>query len=209
MKRPIDLDTWSRRENYLFFRDFPNPYYTVTVRMDVTLARIRAGKAGVRFSQYLCYASLRAVNGIEELRYRQIDGRVWLFDAIRLNTPVPLPDHTFKSVIVPYRPTLAEFAAESERIRAAALAGEGDAYGADTRKDTFCISINPWYDFTGMSFQIGPHAGEEIPLSVIGKMSEREGVWSVPAATRFHHGFADGYHAGRYFEAFQHNLDTL
>lgn len=209
MKTLIDTDGWARRENYLFFREFPNPYYSLTVRMDVTRARERAREAGVRFSQYLCYASLRAVNAVEALRYRQIDGQVWLFDAIRLNTPVALPDHSFRSVIIPYAPTLDAFAAEAERIREAALRGEGNAYGADAIKDTFCISINPWYDFTGLSFQTGPCPGEEIPLAMIGKVSEHEGRLSVPVATRFHHGFVDGYHVGQYLELFQRNLDTL
>lgn len=209
MKRQIDIDNWSRRENYLFFRDFSNPFYAVTVRMDVTRARERARTAGVRFSQYLCYAALAAANSVEAMRYRQIDGSVWLFDAIRLNTPVSLPDGSFRSVIIPHAPTLRAFAAEAERIREAALRGAGDAYGADAEKDTFCVSINPWYDFTGMMFQSGPRPGEEIPIAVIGRMSEQDGRLSVPLATRFHHGFVDGRHVGQYLEAFQRNLDTL
>lgn len=209
MKKQIAIENWKRRETYSFFRDSPNPYYNITVRMDVTQARQRARQAGVRFSVYLLYASIKAVNSIEELRCRQIGGQVWLFDAIRVNTPVPLPDHSFRSIIIPWRPTLQEFAAEADRMREAALRGEGDAYGADDQKDTFCISINPWYDFTGLSFQLGPNGSEEIPLSVVGKMVETDGRWSVAVATRFHHGFTDGYHVGQYFEAFQRNLDTL
>lgn len=36
MKHPVDIDNWNRRENYLFFRDFANPYYSVTSQVDVT-----------------------------------------------------------------------------------------------------------------------------------------------------------------------------
>ena len=42
MKHPVDIDNWNRRENYLFFRDFANPYYSVTSQVDVTEAYIRA-----------------------------------------------------------------------------------------------------------------------------------------------------------------------
>lgn len=35
MKHPVDIDNWNRRENYLFFRDFANPYYSVTSQVDV------------------------------------------------------------------------------------------------------------------------------------------------------------------------------
>lgn len=88
MKHPVDIDNWNRRENYLFFRDFANPYYSVTSQVDVTEAYIRSKALGIKFSHYAMYASLRAVNSIEALRYRQVDGKVWLYDRIRLNTAV-------------------------------------------------------------------------------------------------------------------------
>ena len=106
MKHPVDIDNWNRRENYLFFRDFANPYYSVTSQVDVTEAYIRAKALGIKFSHYAMYASLRAVNSIEALRYRQVDGKVWLYDRIRLNTAVAREDHSFASVIIPYKDTL-------------------------------------------------------------------------------------------------------
>ena len=106
--------------------------------------------------------------------------------------------------------TLEEFVAEARGIIAAAMRGEGDAYGADSEKDTFVISVNPWYSFTGLQFQFPQNAGENIPLSVFGKiMVDMQGRRTMPVAVSFHHGFVDGYQVGRYWEAFQHNLDTL
>ena len=153
MKHPVDIDNWNRRENYLFLRDFANPYYSVTSQVDVTEAYIRAKALGIKFSHYAMYASLRAVNSIEALRYRQGDGKGWLYDRIRLNTAVAREDHSFASVIIPYNDTLEEFVAEARGIIAAAMRGEGDAYGADSEKDTFVISVNPWDSFTGLQFQ--------------------------------------------------------
>ena len=182
MKHPVDIDNWNRRENYLFFRDFANPYYSVTSQVDVTEAYIRAKALGIKFSHYAMYASLRAVNSIEALRYRQVDGKVWLYDRIRLNTAVAREDHSFASVIIPYKDTL----------------------------EKFVISVNPWYSFTGLQFQFPQNAGENIPLSVFGKiMVDMQGRRTMPVAVSFHHGFVDGYQVGRYWEAFQHNLDTL
>ena len=93
MKHPVDIDNWNRRENYLFYRDFANPYYSVTSQVDVTEAYIRAKALGIKFSHYAMYASIRAVNSIEALRYRQVDGKVWLYDRIRLNTVRITPLH--------------------------------------------------------------------------------------------------------------------
>ena len=38
MKQLVDIDNWKRKENYLFFRNFANPYYTVTSVVDVSKA---------------------------------------------------------------------------------------------------------------------------------------------------------------------------
>ena len=210
MKQLIDIDCWNRRENYLFFRDFANPYFSVTTQMDVTVAYDRAKTLEIKFSQYAMYASLRAANAVESLRYRQVAGRVWLYDRIRLNTAVAREDHSFASVIIPYADTLSEFIAGAKEIITAALRGEGDAYGADSEKDTFVISVNPWYSFTGLQFQFPQNAGENIPLSVFGKITvDPQGRRMMPVAVSFHHGFVDGYQVGRYFEGFQRNLDAL
>lgn len=209
MKQLVDVDRWNRRENYLFFRDFANPYYTVTSFVDVTHAYDMSKRLGIKFSQFVMYASLKAVNEIEPLRYRQIDGKVWLFDSIRLNTAVSLPDHSFISVIVPYKSSLAEFAAAVREQIQVAQNGSGDAYGLDSEKDVIVISINPWYSFTGMQFQFPQNAGENMPLSIFGKVTEKDGKKNMPVAMSFHHGFVDGYYVGQYWEKFQYNLNTL
>lgn len=209
MKQEIDIEKWQRKENYLFFRDFANPYYTVTSQVDVTEAYRRSKALDVKFAHYAMYASLAAVNAVDAMRYRQVDGRVWLYDRIRLNTPLPRCDRSFVSAIIPYVDTLGAFVLSMQEAARRVAAGEGDAYGADTEKDTFVISINPWYAFTGMQFQFPRNAGENVPLSVFGKMENRHGRRTMPVAVSFHHGFVDGYQVGRYWEEFQRNLDTL
>lgn len=36
MKHIIDIDTWERRDNYGFFRNFVNSWYSVTTEIDCT-----------------------------------------------------------------------------------------------------------------------------------------------------------------------------
>ena len=208
MKQLVDIDNWKRKENYLFFRNFANPYYTVTSFLDVSKDYDTSKCLVIKFSQFLMYASLKAVNEIEFLRYRQIDGKVWLFDSIRLNTAVSLPDHSFISVIVPYKSSLKEFVMSIQEQIDLARKGLGDAYGLDSEKDVIVISINPWYSFTGMQFQFPENAGENMPLSIFGKVTEDNGIKKMPVAMSFHHGFVDGYYVGQYWEKFQQNLNT-
>lgn len=207
MKQLIDIDNWERKENYLFFKSFTNPYYTVTSFVDVSQAYKNAKRLNIKFSQLTMFASLKAVNEIEPLRYRQINGKVWLFDSIRLNTAISLPDHTFISIIIPYKSSLKDFIISVQEQIELAQKGVGDAYGLDSEKDVIVISINPWYSFTGMQFQFPKNAGENMPLSVFGKIVEDNGMKKMPVAMSFHHGFVDGYYVGQYWEKFQKNLN--
>lgn len=207
MDTKIDVNRWKRKENYLFFRNFINPFYSVTVDIDVTTAYHQAKQNGYRFSQYCMYAALQVINETEALRYRQIDGEVWLFDQIDLNTPIARDDQSFASVILPYKPSFAEFLETAQPLIEKARQGEGDAYSADSRKDTWVISVNPWYRFTSLAFQIPQNAGENMPISIFGKVTEINGKRIMPVAANFHHGFVDGYQVGLFFEKFQNLLN--
>ena len=71
MRQVIDIDTWKRKEEYLFFRTFFNPMVAVTVEVDCTRAYERAKKQKISFALYYLHAALVAANRIEEFRYRQ------------------------------------------------------------------------------------------------------------------------------------------
>lgn len=42
MKHLIDIDTWERKDNYLFFRDFHNSWIAMTSEVDCTEAYAEA-----------------------------------------------------------------------------------------------------------------------------------------------------------------------
>ena len=70
MKHLIDIDTWERKDNYLFFHDFHNSWIAMTGEVDCTEAYAEAKAQGRSFFLYYLYAILRAANEIKEFRYR-------------------------------------------------------------------------------------------------------------------------------------------
>lgn len=52
MKHIIDIDTWERRDNYGFFRNFVNSWYSVTTEIDCTEASAAARAAKRSFFLY-------------------------------------------------------------------------------------------------------------------------------------------------------------
>lgn len=77
MKHIIDIDAWERRDNYGFFRNFVNSWYSVTTEIDCTEASAAARAAKRSFFLYYLYAVVRSANEVDELRYRtDKEGRV-------------------------------------------------------------------------------------------------------------------------------------
>lgn len=49
MKQIIDIETWERRDNYNFFRNFVSSWYSITTEIDCTEASLAARAAGRSF----------------------------------------------------------------------------------------------------------------------------------------------------------------
>ena len=102
MKHLIDIDTWERKENYLFFRDFHNSWIAMTSEVDCTEAYAEAKAQGRSFFLYYLYAILRAANEIKEFRYRwDKHGQVVYHDTVDITTPIAVPGKTFYTVRIP------------------------------------------------------------------------------------------------------------
>jgi chloramphenicol O-acetyltransferase type A len=54
MKQLINLEEWDRKEHYLFFSKFEEPFYGVTVKIDCTIAYQKAKEMENRFSGIIC-----------------------------------------------------------------------------------------------------------------------------------------------------------
>ena len=103
MKHIIDIDTWVRRDNYLFFQGALNAWVCITSEVDCTHAFEESKTTGKSFFVRYLYAILRAANEIEEYRYRKDSkGNVCLYDTIDVITPIAIPGRTFYSVRIPY-----------------------------------------------------------------------------------------------------------
>lgn len=105
MKHTVDIETWERRDNYAFFRNFLNSWISVATEIDCTEARAAAKAAGRSFFLYYLYAVLRAVNEIREFRYRTDSrGNVIWHDTVDVISPIAVPGRSFTPSASPTMP---------------------------------------------------------------------------------------------------------
>ena len=131
MKHLIDIDTWERKENYLFFRDFHNSWIAMTSEVDCTEAYAEAKAQGRSFFLYYLYAILRAANEIKEFRYRwDKHGQVVYHDTVDITTPIARAGKDILHVRIPWNSDFKAFYEEARRI-ITSIPEDGDPYGTD------------------------------------------------------------------------------
>lgn len=216
MKHIVDIETWKRRDNYAFFRNFLNSWISVATEVDCTEARAAAKATGRSFFLYYLYAVLRSVNEIEEFRYRtDSSGNVVYHDRVDVITPIAVPGRTFYTVRIPYHAEFDRFYARARAI-VTGIPSDGDPYGeekvlqAQDDYDVFLLSATPKLYFTSVTYAQGaPGQPTEYPLMNAGKAVAREGRLVMPLSIFVNHAFVDGEHISRFFELVAAHLKRI
>jgi chloramphenicol O-acetyltransferase type A len=206
VKQKLNLDTWNRKEHFLFFKQMQEPFFGVTTRVDCTKAYAKSKELGVSFFTYYLHRTLKAVNTVENFRYRIIDNEIYVFDQIDVSATIIREDKTFGFSLIEYDENLKVFAEitkkEIERIQ--------NTTGLITRDfeiNLIHFSALPWVDFTSYSHARSFTFPDSCPKVSYGKMIEENGRKTMAIAVHVHHGLADGYHVGQFLTLLQELLD--
>ncbi|MEM1203111.1 MAG: chloramphenicol acetyltransferase [Acidobacteriota bacterium] len=206
MGRHLDVDTWARREHFQFFRGFDQPFWNVTVSVDVTEVYEYCREVGLSFSLVYLYQSIRAANETEPFRYRLRGDRVFVHDRVHPGTTVMRDDETFGfgyfEYGVGFRRFHAEGRAELDRVR-----GGVELHPGGDRDDMVYYSVLPWLAFTSFSHARTRNPDDSIPRLVFGKHQVIGGRRTMPVSVEVHHALMDGLHVGRFVDRFQALLD--
>lgn len=202
MKQLINLEEWDRKEHYLFFSKFEEPFYGVTVKIDCTIAYQKAKENGKSFFWYYLYRSLKAANEIENFRYRIIDHNPYCFDVINASPTISRPNGTFGFGHVYYDESEEQFYqnAKNEIDRVHSNTGLMPAVSGES---LIHYSAIPWLDFTSISHARSFSFPDSCPKISFGKMIETNGQKSMSVSIHVHHALVDGYHVGLYVDRFQ------
>ncbi len=208
MKTKIDLKTWERREYFNYFGSCDDPYFGIVANVDCTIAYQTCKKHGYSFFVYYMFESIKALNRIENFRYRLIDGEVWLFDRVHASTTVGRSDNTFGFALFEYTENFEAFQKQAQEEIAEVQKSQGLRAndGAKMLDVIHCTTI-PWISFTSVKHEKNISRNESIPKIAFGKFFEHGGKKLMPVSVNANHGLVDGYHVGKYFELFQEGLN--
>ena len=206
MPKELNIEDWSRKEQYKFFKQFEEPFFGFTVDLDCTRGYRRCKDQGHSFFLYYLYQSLKAANEIESFRYRMIDDKVMIYEQVHAGSTVNRPDGTFGFGYFKYASsfTAFELAAKEEIVK---VQQSKSLIPSRSGENVIHYSSLPWIKFTALSHARSFSFNDSCPKISFGKMTEEGGKRHMPVSIHVHHALMDGYHVGQYIERFQHLMN--
>lgn len=209
MKKYINLSSWERRENFLFFADFQNPFITVTCEVDCSTSKKTSTERGESFFLYYLYAILNAINTIDELKYRIGEkDEIISYDKIDAFVPIKkMGTKSFSTIRIPYNETFSVF--KDIAKRSIADVQNEDPYSIEKQNKEFdivLISAIPTLPFTSMTCTQKNHHGNDYPLINVGKLNSSN---KLPIAISVHHGFVDGQQIADFYSKVEATLAAI
>jgi chloramphenicol O-acetyltransferase type A len=206
VREKLNIETWNRKEHFLFFKQMEEPFYGLTTTVDCTQAYDKAKTLGVSFFTYYLHKTLIAINSVENLRYRIIGEEVFIYDRIDVSATIMREDTTFGFSFIEFAPDLTVFAQntakEIERIQ--------NTTGLFTREfndpNLIHFSTLPWVNFTSVSHARGFNYPDSCPKISFGKMMEENGIKTMAISIHVHHALVDGFHVGQFIDSLQELL---
>lgn len=202
MKKLIDQEKWNRKEHFQFFSKFTEPFFGVTVKVECTQAYAKAKENHVSFFLYYLFRALKAANQIDNFKYRIIENQVFEYDTVNASPTINRPDGTFGFAYMDYDENEKVFYQNAlEEIKE--VQKSVNLFPAVSGENVIHFSAIPWIDFTSVSHARIYSSPDSCPKISFGKMTESDGIKSMPISIHGHHALMDGYHVGQFIERFQ------
>ena len=202
MKQKLDLNSWNRKEHFLFFKQMDEPFYGITTTIDCTKAYAKAKALGISFFSYYLHKTLSAVNAVENFRYSIIEDEVYVFDVIDASATVMREDKTFGFSYMSFSEDIKEFAqiVQTEIDRIQTTTG---VFTREYPENLIHFSALPWINFSSLSHARSFTWPDSCPKISFGKLTDEKGKKTMPISVHVHHGLVDGYHVGLFLEQLQ------
>jgi chloramphenicol O-acetyltransferase type A len=206
MYRILDIEKWSRKDHFLFFSKFEEPYFGVTVQVDCTTAYRNAKSKGSSFFLYYLHAALQAANFIEAFRYRIKNGNVLIYEKIHASPTINRENGTFGFAYMDFYEEFRDFE-ESAKLEIERVRNSTGLDPAGSGENVIHFSSIPWINFTAVSHARSFSFPDSCPKITFGKITDGNGAKTMPISIHVHHALMDGFHVSQYIEEFQKLLD--
>jgi len=204
----LDIENWNRKEHFHFFSQFDDPYFAVTVDFDVTNVLNYSKKHQISFFALYLHACMKAINSVENFKYRIRDDKVIIHDIIHASPTILREDNTFGFSFIHFNEDFNEFFKNFEAEKNRILTSTELFPKHVTDACIYCSAMT-WFNFTGHKEPLFGVKKESVPKLAFGKYIKKDSKLMMPVAIAVSHALVDGYHVGQFVDAYQNALDDI
>jgi chloramphenicol O-acetyltransferase type A len=205
----INIDSWSRKGIYTFYKDIDVPQYHMTFELDVTHFYHVIKSKQLSFYLSMMYITMKELNQIENFRYRYIQKEPYLMNQTHPSFTDRIEGtDLFKIVTVEMTESLESFVIKAKTISEQQGRQFVDEH-QEERQDLVYITTFPWAFFTQVSHAHNIDKYDAIPRLIWGKYKKVGEQLIMPFGIQAHHAFADGMHVGMFIQNLQETLNRL
>ena len=206
--KTIDPNHWKRKSHFDFFRGMDFPHFNLSFNFNITASKAYAKEKELSFFKILLYISTLSANRIPELKTRIRGDEVVAHDLIHPAFTALNEDELFNFCSVEFSDLPQRFFKEVDRNTEAAQKSSRLQSDQSGRDDVIYITCIPWLQFTSLQHPVNLDKNDSVPRLSWGKYFMQDRNWMLPYSLQAHHGLADGFHAGRFFEIMQEILNA-
>ena len=208
MKKDIDIYTWKRKKHFEYYQEFDNPCFSININIDITALIDKTCERNLKFFPSFLFCLMKAMNQVEELKFRVRDNKVVIHDLIHPSYTVLNETENFvfcysrfiDDFDIFYNSVLEDILMA---IKGNNLSDEGG------RDDLVFVSSVPWIAFNSITHPFKKDDPHSIPRVTFGKYFKEGKTIKLPISVQAHHGLVDGLHIARLLERINEAIVTL
>lgn len=196
-----EVKEFKRKNLFDYYHGFNNPFIICTTKIDITKI-VEYCKIHKNLYATLGFIITQTANEIDAFKYRYKEGKIYYCEEIRSNYVQMYEDETIGYFGIPTIKEFDEYIKTFLKMQKQFLKDKN--YSSETELNEIWLSCQPWFSFTSL---IPPFDKEvTIPQFIWDKYQKIDGTYSINLMIMVHHGFADGFHVGKFISLLEENI---
>lgn len=209
--REIDVNTWDRKKQYEWFKEFSNPCFALDVRMDVSNLVNSVKKNNLSFFICMLYIVVKALDNFDEMKMRLVDNKPVIYNEIHPAYTVMTDGGVFENVRHKNYDKFEDFYMVASKVIENAknqIKTTDENYNPENCWNEYYITCIPWIDFSHMEHPMPDDKSSlSIPRICWGKYIKNNEKYELTLNITVSHLFVDGYPLAKVFNKIQEMLN--
>lgn len=207
----IDINEWSRKNQFNNFIYYTNPVFSVGTVIDVTPLVQYCEKNDLSFFITFLYVVSHGINAVEAMRMRIYQDNVVLFDKVHPGYVVLCDDDELKTCLTPVDDSFKVF---YDRVQADIIKTKQQhkaSYNEGITNDCYYISCLPWIRINSVTnpYNFADKEQTSIPRITWGKYYKNGDRYEIGFDISAHHALVDGVHVSKVIHEIENMIATM